>query len=91
MATKFILTDPCLTPCERYDRVARIHGWTPVGLSDVSRDHPLAELRAAEKRCQRDYPRLSYALCCERAWRETQQQMREVRRCWQWNENSGET
>jgi hypothetical protein len=67
-----------LTPLERYDAVARRYGWLPCALSDTTVPHSLNDLRAAYKHCGWLYPRLAYDLCCEIAWRETLQQMREV-------------
>lgn len=77
MPTKFTSDRDTLTAFERYDQLALANNWVPVGLTDPTREHALAELRAAAKNCIPVYISLAHDLVCEIAWRETLQQMHE--------------
>jgi hypothetical protein len=88
MSTKNNNVAVYLTPFERYDLLARQNNWVPIGLSDLERDHPIFEIRAAEHNCRKSYPALAYDLACEIAYREAMQHLREVMKCWFWTTTS---
>jgi hypothetical protein len=67
-----------LTPFEKYDLLARRHGWLPTGLSDTSRPLAIGAIRQAFENCRAHYPITAFGLYVEIGWRETLRHIHEI-------------